>query len=246
MGVVTVGVFLIECYWTWRHMTSIPLAQPLTGLLLAAASLASFFIHYTFVPGVECFQIPQRDLQRYAKFTGLMFAGSVVPRPLHVSPGMTVLGVTILLAVIAVLGGHLLHLLKGAGSDAHRIGTVLLSDCLLFSVNASIGRLCLGFNAAFASRYVTLLIPALLAIYFYLLSQSWQGKRNFVLALWVLLLLPAACANHGRISAGIPTASATGLPATCARKMSPTATRALTFGCTRIPNRSWISAMDLI
>jgi hypothetical protein len=192
MGAVTVGVFLIECYWIWRHMTSIPFAQPLTGLLLAAASLASFFIHYTFVSGVECFQIPQRDLLRYAKFTGLMFAGSVVPRPLHVSPGMTVLGVTILLAVIAVLAWHLLHLLKGAGSDAHLIGTVLLSYCLLFSVNASIGRLCLGFNAAFASRYVTLLIPALLAIYFYLLSQSWQGKRNFVLALWVLLLLPAA------------------------------------------------------
>jgi len=150
--------------------------------------------------------------------------------------------VTILLAVIGVLGWHLLHLLKGAGSDAHLIGTVLLSYCLLFSVNASIGRLCLGFNAAFASRYVTPLIPALLAIYFYLLSQSWQGKRNFVLALWVLLLLPAG----GRISAGIPTASATGLPATCARKMFPTVTRALTFGCIRIPNRSWISAMDLI
>ncbi len=118
-----------------------------------------------------------------------MFVGSVMPRPLHVSPGMTVLGGTILLAVIAVLGWHLLHLLKGgAVSDAHLVGTVLLSYCLLFSVNASIGRLCLGFNAAFASRYVTLLIPAFLAIYFYLLSQSWQGKRNFVLGLWVLLL----------------------------------------------------------
>ena len=91
MGVVTVGVFLIECYWTWRRMTSVPLAQPFAGLLLATASWAPFFIHYTFVPGVECFQIPQRDLLRYAKFTGLMFAGFVVPRPLHVSPGMTVL-----------------------------------------------------------------------------------------------------------------------------------------------------------
>jgi hypothetical protein len=47
-------------------------------------------------------------------------------------------------------------------------------------------------QAAFASRYVTLLIPAFLAIYFYLLSRSWGGKRNFVLALFVLLLVPAA------------------------------------------------------
>ncbi len=30
------------------------------------------------------------------------------------------------------------------------------------------------------------------ASYFYVLSRPWRGKRSFVLALWILLLLPAA------------------------------------------------------
>jgi hypothetical protein len=193
MGGVTIGVFLLESYWSWRHMTSVPFAQALTGLLVAAGSLASFFLHYTFSPGVDCFQIPQRHyFLQYPRFMALMFSQSVVPRPLHVSAGMTILGAAILLLVVSVLGWHLLHLLKGAHSGAHLIGAVLLGYCLLFSANASIGRLCLGLQAAFASRYVTLLIPAFLAIYFYLQSQSWYGKRNLVLTLWVLLLLPAA------------------------------------------------------
>jgi len=191
MGAVTVGIFLLECYWSWRHMTSVPFSQALTGLIVAAASLASFFIHYTFVPGVECFEMPHRHLLQYAKFTVLMFAGSVVPRPLHVSSAMIVLGVAILSAAVGIFGWHLFHLLKAARSDAHLVGTVLLGYGLLFSMNASIGRLCLGLQAAFGSRYVTLLIPAFLAIYFYLLSLSWHGKQNLVLALWVLLLLPA-------------------------------------------------------
>jgi hypothetical protein len=197
MGAVTVGVFLLECYWSWRHMTSAPFAQALTGLAVAAASLASFFIHYTFTPGVVCFEIPhghflQYAFLRYPRFMALMFAQSVVPRPLHVSSGITVLGVAILLAAVGIFAWHLLHLLKDAGSGAHLVGVVLLGYCLLFSANASIGRICLGMQAAFASRYVTLLIPAFLAIYFYLLSRSWGGKRNFVLALFVLLLVPAA------------------------------------------------------
>lgn len=171
-------------------MTSVPFYQALTGLIVAAASLGSFFIHYTFVPGVECFEMPHRHLLQYAKFTALMFAGSVVPRPIHVSLGTTVLGVAILAAAVGILGWHLLHLVKGADNDAHLIGAVLLGYGLLFSANASIGRLCLGLQAAFGSRYVTLLIPAFLAIYFYLLSRSWRRKQNIVLALWVVLLLP--------------------------------------------------------
>jgi hypothetical protein len=197
MGAVTLGVFLLECYWSWRHLTSVPFAQPLAGLALAAASLASFFIHYTFSPGVDCLEISHRHFLQYpilqhARFMALMFVGSVVPRPLHVSAGITALGVAILLVVIAVLGWHLLHLRKDARGGAHLIGAVLLSYCLLFSASASVGRLCLGLPAAFGSRYVTLLIPAFLAFYFYLLSQSWRGKRNVVLTLWMLLLLPAA------------------------------------------------------
>jgi hypothetical protein len=63
---------------------------------------------------------------------------------------------------------------------------------LLFAANNAVGRQCLGPGQAFSSRYSTLLIPAFLGIYFFLLSKSWFGIRNLVLALWVLLLLPSS------------------------------------------------------
>ena len=82
--------------------------------------------------------------------------------------------------------------MRNTGHKRELIGAVLLSYSLLFSANAAIGRLCLGLEMAFSSRYVTLLIPAFLAIYFFLLSKSWRGQRSLVLGLWVLLLLPGA------------------------------------------------------
>jgi hypothetical protein len=90
-----------------------------------------------------------------------------------------------------------LHLIRDATAVKHLIGAVLLSYCLLFSANAAIGRACLGLFNAYAPRYSTLLIPGFLALYFYVLSQSWYGKRNLILALFVLLLLPA-CVHEQR------------------------------------------------
>jgi hypothetical protein len=197
MGGVTVGVFLLECYWSWRRMTSVPFGQALAGLIVAAASLASFFIHYTFSSGVDCFALPHSHLLEYPEFMALIFSAFVVPRPLHVTTGTVALGVAIVLAVLAILCWHLWRLVTDASAVGHLIGTVLLSFCLLFTANAAVGRACLGMQAAFAPRYSTLMIPAFLALYFYVLSQSWYGKRNLILALLVLLLLPA-CVHEQR------------------------------------------------
>jgi hypothetical protein len=192
MGVITLGVFLLECYRNWRYVTPVAFRQALAGLLASAASLASFFFRYTFSPAVDCFEIPRRHLLQYPQLTALMFGAFVVPRPLHVSWRMTALGIAILLAVVAVLGRHLLLSLRDARPNAELVGVVLLTYSLLFSANAAIGRLCLGLQMAYSSRYVTLLIPAFLALYFFLLSKSWYGQRSLILALWVLLLVPAA------------------------------------------------------
>jgi len=192
MGVVTVCVFLLECYWIRRHITSVPLAHALVGLSAAAASLASFFIDYKLWPATDCFEIPHHHWLQYFEFTALMFSAFVVPGRLYVSPAITVLGAAILLVAVSLLVWHLMHLLKGTRSGMHLIGAAMLSYCLLFATSTSIGRLCLGLNAAFTSRYSTLLIPAFLAMYFFLLSKPWRGKRNLVLTLWILLLVPAA------------------------------------------------------
>jgi hypothetical protein len=192
MGVVTIGVFLLQCYRSWRRLSSVPFTHALIGLLVAAASFASFFIHYVFFSGVDCLTIPYSQFLRYPEFMSLMFTSFVVPRPLHISAPMVALGAAVLLVVIAIFVWHIRHLLEGPREDAHLIGAILLSYSLLFSVNAAIGRVCATMKLAYSSRYSTLLIPAFLAIYFYLRSKSWHGKRNLVLALWILLLLPAS------------------------------------------------------
>ena len=192
MGVVTIAVFLIESYRNWRYATSIAFGEAMVGWVASIGSLASCFFHYTFSPYADCFEIPRRHLLQYLELTALMFAAFAVPRPLHVSWRMAFLGVAILLAFVAVLGSYLVRLMRNTGHKRELIGAVLLSYSLLFSANAAIGRLCLGLEMAFSSRYVTLLIPAFLAIYFFLLSKSWRGQRSLVLGLWVLLLLPGA------------------------------------------------------
>jgi len=182
---------LLECYWSWRQTTSVPIAQAFTGLAVAVLSFASFFMHYRFLSRMGCFGTTPPPLLRYSKFMAVMFAASVVPNHRHVS-AMTLLGAVILLSAFGILAMYLVRLLSPAHSSADLVGAVLLGFCLLFSASAAIGRLCQGFSEAYQSRHHTLLIPAFLAIYFYLLSKPWRGKQRLVLALWVVSLLPAA------------------------------------------------------
>jgi hypothetical protein len=190
MGVVTIGLFLFECYWSWRRFTSVPFLRPFTALLLAIVSLASFLFHYVFQPAANCFQLPHNNWLNYPQFMGLMLSGFVVPRPLKVSTEMIVLGAAILFLMLIVFIWHSLHLVKSPIPETHLVGAVLMAFSLLFAANTSIGRQCLGLEQALSSRYSTLLIPAFLALYFYFLSLPWHGTRNLVLASFVVLLVP--------------------------------------------------------
>lgn len=190
MGVTTLGVFLLECYWSWRRISTIPLAQPLAVLVLAVMSLACFFIHYRILRGVGCFDSHSFSVFRYPEFIALMFGASVVPNHRHFW-AMMIVGGVILLGAAIIAGYHKFRLLRRGHSDADLIGAVLLIFCLLFSLSAALGRACMGLHEAFQSRHHTLLIPAFLAIYFFLLSKLRGSKGTFVLAVMIALLLPA-------------------------------------------------------
>jgi hypothetical protein len=192
MAAVTIGFFALECYWSWRGITPVPFFQVFTGLCIAVASLASFFFHYIFQSAAGCFELPHSNWLNYPQFMGLLLSAFVVPKPLTFSMEMIVLGAGILLLMAAVLCWHILHLLKSPLPEMHLIGGTLIGFSLLFAANNAVGRQCLGPEQAFSSRYSTLLIPAFLGLYLFLLSKSWFGMRNLVLALWVILLLPSS------------------------------------------------------
>jgi len=229
MGPITLGVFLTECYWSWHRLTATPFVYASAGLLIAAASLASFFIHYEFRPGVSCFELSYRNLLLYPHFMALMFSAFLVPRPFLLSSGVAVLGVATLVVLIAVFCSNVLHSLRSPCPASYLTGAVLATFGLLYTISTSVGRVCLGLNFAFSSRYSSLLIPPFLGIYFYLLSRSWHGKRALMLIFWILLLLPAALFEPSDDIRWFAEGSATGPSVTCGVAVFTPVTRAQTL-----------------
>jgi hypothetical protein len=190
IGVVTIGLFAPYCSWSWRDADSVPLTASLTGLVVAGISLGSFFIRYTFQPAVECFEFPYRDLMQYPWFMALMFATfGGMNSPLLL---VTFLGALILLFVAFVLVTEMRIVSSSSApfNPVHLIVPVLLTYSLLFSANTAVGRVCLGLPSAHASRYTTLLIPAFLAMYFFLLTLRRQQLRRSLVLVLLFLLIP--------------------------------------------------------
>jgi hypothetical protein len=133
---------------------------------------------------------------------------------------ITFVGAAFLLATLMVLAIHLSDLARNGPRPAPLVGVALLSYTLLFSATTAVGRNCLGLpEAAQASRYVTLMIPAFLGLYFYLLSRqpangadvartisgsaragggSRTTRATFVLPVFVALLLAGAVMKKTR------------------------------------------------
>ena len=177
MGAVTLGYFALECYRSLRRISPVRPLLPIGGLLLAAASLGSFFLNYTFSPAVDCFTPPGRDVLPYGRFMALMFANFF---GLKMSvEDLTLLGAATLLLAVGVMALQAINLLRGGGSgNTPVIIAALLGYTLLFSANTAVGRLCLGLPlAAQVSRYATLLIPGYLAFYFFLQSIRFALPR---------------------------------------------------------------------
>lgn len=186
MGVVTLGVFGFEC-WEWKHRTSpASMGLPLGALLLAGASMASFFVHYRFEPASDCFALPSPGAMSYPRFVALMFSTDLGLRgPEWLA---LVVGAALLFFALAILWIETRRLVLRQRScrDLSLIVAALTGYVLLFAINTAAGRACLGLPAAAQqSRYTTLMIPAFLAMNFFLLSLPQGSRRN--IALWTFV-----------------------------------------------------------
>lgn len=186
MGVVTIGVFALACYRQVRKLEQMPFALPFVGLLIACLSLGSFFLDYVFLPSVDCFEFPYRKPSEYPRFMARMFATATgVGRSVR-----TLTGWVLLTGGGVILATHALRAARTKSATTLPLTiTVLIGFSLLFSANAAVGRVCLGLNAATASRYVTLLLPAVLGTYFFLLTVEWKRTRNVAIVLLALMFI---------------------------------------------------------
>jgi hypothetical protein len=200
MGMVTLAVFALEIYWSVRGGAKGDLMLPVMGFIVAGASLGSFFHHYTFWPAVDCFVFPYHPISAYPWFMALMFWG-FVGHPHHWIIGTVVGAALFIFAIVAIVAQLRPLLSRDRSSARYLVIFVLLAFSLLFVVNTAAGRVCLGREGAAASRYVTLMIPAFLAMYFCLLTFSANRVGKIAIGLFVLLLIPSALAVRNGVVA---------------------------------------------
>jgi hypothetical protein len=194
MGLITPVVFGLDGYRRLRKTGEVSLAQSLAGLALAAAALGSFFVHYSWTPNVDCFDPAHSRLADYPWFVALMLSAFLGPRrPVVLVTAGGLIGLAVVAAVMGIVSWRVLFAGKRSASERSidLVTAVLLGYGLVYAVSAAVGRVCLGLpDAAQAPRYSTLLIPAFLALYFFLLSLPAGMPARIALVSFLLVILP--------------------------------------------------------
>jgi hypothetical protein len=133
-----------------------------------AASLATIvFFFYGFIPlsATACFQFPHPRPWEY-----LSYAGFVLGRPFGLESGDSrahlLIGASVTLAMTGFVAYTVFRLVRMRDDSALWLVTSCLAAfTLLFAVTTAVGRICLGFNSAAASRYIPYVVPGILAMY---------------------------------------------------------------------------------
>ena len=170
------------------------------ALALSPVPFTLFFMNYHFLPAVDCFEFPHKPLLDYMWFVATMFSNSVgVPFGYYALPVTRCVGTLIALGFIAVLAFSLRKLFRGGLAEpAHLVAALFIGFSLLFAVNAAIGRVCLGEYAAHATRYLALMSPAWLGVYFAATSLKNRHLRAGagIVIFALCFLLPQSKSDH--------------------------------------------------
>jgi len=173
IGCVTPLLFLSELALAVKNKDSTRKILAVVVFLIAVASIASFFLNYTFNSAAEGFVFPHPHPFIYVKFILIAFATFVGMRMSHV----------VLYFIAAPIIFYMLHVVFRSGKnivtsvddkEVHRnqIIIVLIIFTLIFSLNLAIGRACLGLGAAAASRYIPYMTPGFFALYLFAVTKK--------------------------------------------------------------------------
>lgn len=191
LGVVTpVVLFLcVLIHWINKEKTSMTAAG--IALFLSIVSFASFFINYTFSSVQDCYQSPFTKFFDYLSFISLELSTFFGFFSLNNIWLATATGFLALIGLLSVLFAQIWQLWKKRTFDARNLVIFLLiSFSLLFAINSTSGRICNGLAGAQSSRYMTLLIPGFLGLYFAAQNLSQKYRRvtlnSFLIILFII------------------------------------------------------------
>lgn len=193
LGVLTPFLLLVD---RWFGDPEAPSRAYFVGtLLIAFASLGSFFVGYRFDAAIECFSFQPHSPGSYLSFVGLMFAYFFALNGTGVAPRLVGIAILCLLVVgLAIALWRLLRRQVPSNAERNRLLAIvtLIAFSLLFCMNTAYGRACAGLGLAHNSRYSIYLEPALLGAYFCLLTVRQATTRNLLLAGMLLPVLAAS------------------------------------------------------
>jgi hypothetical protein len=195
VSLITLGLLAIDVWQKKR--AGEPIIAPLAALIASTLSLGCFFYKYVFNPAAACYRFPYPNPAAYPWFMALMFARFLGMKHGAILRG--VVGLAVLLVIVAVC----VRSLWSVRRRLHRVNAIVLvlaGYSLIYATAAAIGRVCLGMQAAESSRNITLLIPAFLGIYFYLLNRKQSHCARIAIPILLVAVLPSCIQrNHKEI-----------------------------------------------
>jgi hypothetical protein len=149
-----------------------------------AASIATvwLFLHgFILQSATNCFQFPHARPWEY-----LPYAGFVLGRPFGFLAGESATqllrGAGIAVGMAAFVTYGVFRLMRDRDDSSLWLVTSCLAGfTLLFAMSSSIGRVCLGFQSAIATRYIPYMLPGMLAMYLVLRRASVRSYVAYAL-----------------------------------------------------------------
>src|SRR5579884_15808 len=153
------------------------------GIAAAAGTLTAFFLGWHFDPANPRFGHVHPALTEYLKYAALVTAHAIGGRGNALSVGI---GAVLLLALLTVAVRQGMCLLRTDAPEP-RCLFLLPAFTLLFVFNCAYGRASISLGGALASRYVTLVLPGLVALFLCLRLAKPPRIRRY--APWLVLAL---------------------------------------------------------
>jgi hypothetical protein len=199
-GLVTPLLLVREAAGEYRAGRKGDVTLIVVALILIAASWTLFSHgHYQNPASTVEFHWWHQRPWEYLYFVMLLFASALGLTHEHLPLAFAGGGIA-LLCVLALLVWHGRTIWR-EGPTAHPIATVIFflsAFALLYCAGTAVGRVAMSWDGApYASRYVTLMIPAFVAIYLHLVTQAAAWWRRSGLVLLVFATAPVALWGTG-------------------------------------------------
>ena len=189
-GVITTVILGVSTLRELYQRRWKPAALGMIGFGVALAGWAWFCFDYQFVPAVVGFRFPWTPVTEYFQFIPLMLL-----QPTGVSGASAINyamgGLLAMLITFVAIAVTWKWIRNAESSPRHEVILLLVGAGSLFVCNTAVGRVCLGITAGMSSRYVTLMFPLWLGVYFYAATSNHRIFRGFtVIAMWGIALWP--------------------------------------------------------